>query len=885
VSSCVKVSRSLHIAVDVRTVAAIPACGIMAGSAAGLLLPSVPHAFAYALMVGAALGAVAALLTKRTWWLAGSVVVGFASGGTLLASDAWQHARQSSLRIAFDDVARVQRAEAVTAGRVVPEDPSAFAVVEGRLRADASSGPSGVSLSLAVDRIRAPAVDRLVSGGALITVAGSLAPSMTGEWRAGRRVRLTAELHRAARYLDEGVPDAEWALQMRGTSLLGSAKSGALVELLARAGWIDERMADVRALARRAIGDAVGRWSERSSSIVTAIVIGDRAGLDDDVERRLQEAGTYHVIAISGGNIAILAGLMIGGFRLMGLLGRAAMLASIVLLLAYGDLVGGGASVDRATFMAVVYLLARAADQRSPPLNALSCVAICLVAAEPLSVADPAFVLTFGATLAILLVASGAPWRRLPRPIAPLAALFIASVATEALLWPVGALFFSRVTFAGLALNFLAIPLMAVTQVAGMALVPAMLVARWISLASGLVAHLGAEGLVRSADLVSVAPAVTFRVAAPGWPVMVVYYVALVGWWRSRSGVPLMVAACAAVWMLAEPWTFNAARGDGRLHVTFLDVGQGDSAFIRLPRGATLLVDAGGLSGRPVLPAGPAATPSPSGFDIGDRVVAPPLRRAGVRRLDYLVLTHGDPDHVGGAASILREFKPHHVWEGIPVPRFEPLNALRGFAQVLDLDWANVTAGHQLTVDGVEITVEHPAAADWERQRVRNDDSVVLSLHWRDVFVLLTGDIGKDVERVLAPRIRPSPITVLKVPHHGSLTSSTTEFVRTLRPRVAVVSVGRANRFGHPVPIVLDRYRDAGAEIFRTDRDGAVTLDTDGYSLDIHTFNGRQASLGSRRGSVSSSQPATRVRVPRVSYRSSSVRTARLRPPSSRIAS
>jgi len=181
-------------------------------------------------------------------------------------------------------------------------------------------------------------------GGAMAT-SGHAYEGLRGSpiGRTGRRVRLPVDLHRASRYLDEGVPDAERALQMRGTSLLGTTKSGALVELVASAGWIDERMADARALARHAIGDAVGRWSGRSAAIVMAIVIGDRAGLDDDVERRLQEAGTYHVIAISGGNIAILAGLLIAGFRLAGLLGRTAMLASIVLLAAYGRLVGGDA--------------------------------------------------------------------------------------------------------------------------------------------------------------------------------------------------------------------------------------------------------------------------------------------------------------------------------------------------------------------------------------------------------------------------------------------------------------------------------------------------------------------------------------------------------------
>jgi competence protein ComEC len=303
----------------------------------------------------------------------------------------------------------------------------------------------------------------------------------------------------------------------------------------------------------------------------------------------------------------------------------------------------------------------------------------------------------------------------------------------------------------------------------------------------------------------------------------------------------MAAAVGAALWMLAQPWTLVTARGDGRLHITFLDVGQGDSAFIRLPRGGTLLIDTGGLVGRPST-ASIAANPSgPTGFDIGDRVVAPPLRIAGVRRLDYLVLTHGDPDHIGGAGSILREFRPRHVWEGIPVAAFAPLVALHGVAQSLGLHWANVSTGEHMAVEDVDITVRHPDPP------TGNASASAATTRWlwmslAGPLVLLTGDIGKDVERALARRIQPSPLTVVKVPHHGSLTSSTTEFIRALRPRIAVVSVGRANRFGHPVPEVLARYREAGAEVFRTDRDGAVTIDSDGYSIDVHTFTGRQRS-------------------------------------------
>ncbi len=198
------------------------------------------------------------------------------------------------------------------------------------------------------------------------------------------------------------MPDEERALARRGTTLVGSVKSGALVEVVSTGSVTAETAWQIRSFARRAIARSVGRWSPRSAAIVTAIVIGDRAGLDDELQRRLQEAGTYHVIAISGGNIAILAGLTLAAFRIAGILGPAAMLTAIVSLVAYAYVVGGGASVARATLMAVVYFAGRAIDLRGPPANTLAIAAGVLVAAQPLAIADPAFLLTFGATGAIL---------------------------------------------------------------------------------------------------------------------------------------------------------------------------------------------------------------------------------------------------------------------------------------------------------------------------------------------------------------------------------------------------------------------------------------------------------------------------------------------------
>ena len=835
-----------------RVIAAVPAAGLLAGAALGLAAVDLPHSLVLVLLVLSVAVAAWARRSGHHSILAAAIGLAFLSGGVLLAADAWQRVWRPPLRLAFEALAREQRAEAMRDGRRLPEDDEAFAIVHGTLRADASPGDAGVSLNIAVtdleNRSASLSGERAASGGILVAVSGVLAADRLDTWRAGRHVRLPVQLHRAARYLDPGVPDHERALARRGTTLVATAKSAALVDITARGSVVDEALSAARAFSRRAIAAAVGRWSAQSAAIVAAIVIGDRAGLAPDVQRRLQEAGTYHVIAISGGNIAILAGLFVGLFRFAGWLGRTAMLLSIAALAAYAAFVGNGASVDRATLMAALYFAARAIDQRSPTLNALAVTAALLVVADPLAVADPAFVLTFGATLAILVVvaltrrpAESPPLRVLRALSSAALTMLVASAAVEALLFPVGAFVFSRITFAGLALNFLAIPLMAVAQIAGMVVVPIAAVSPPAAALAGLIAHLGAAGLVASADLVRFAPFLAYRIAPPSVAVIAVYYgsVAL-SWilWRRRAEITgsresrrarfvrrasAAAAAWAALWILIDPHTLIAARGDGRLHVTAIDVGQGDAIFVVFPHGSTLLVDAGGLS-------------SSSRFDIGDRVVALVIRDAGFRRLDLVALTHGDPDHVGGAAAIVDEFRPREVWEGIPVPRSEPLTQLRSLAQARGSRWRNVYAGDHVVVDEVDVIARHPAPADWERQRVRNDDSIVLELRWRDVSVVLTGDAGRAVEHDIAATFPPARLRVLKIPHHGSLTSSSPDFIAALHPQVAIVSAGRANHFGHPVPEVLDRYRAAGAQVFRTDQDGAVTVTTDGYSLHADTF-------------------------------------------------
>ncbi len=284
----------------------------------------------------------------------------------------------------------------------------------------------------------------------------------------------------------------------------------------------------------------------------------------------------------------------------------------------------------------------------------------------------------------------------------------------------------------------------------------------------------------------------------------------------------------------------------GWLRIVFLDVGQGDATLLMFPDGRAFLVDAGGL------PAAPLQDPTDGPvFDIGARVVSRALRAFGVRTLDTVVLTHGDADHIGGARSVLRSFRPRAIWEGVPVPPYPPLQWLAETADSIGAEWRTVQANDRLRLGAVELHVLHPPPPDWERQRVRNDDAVVLAVRLGNVMVILPGDIGREGERHTLehlPRFELPSFTVLKAPHHGSATSSTREFLERVRPAAVVFSSGRDNRFGHPAPVVVERYRALGTTMFSTAEDGAVILDTNGESVEIRTWSGKRMSRGRRHG-------------------------------------
>lgn len=753
-------------------------------------------------------------------------------------------------------------------------------VLEGVLRQDAVPSAFGVTCPLTVTRVERRGAWIPASGGVWLTIGGSDAVAARDAWRAGRTVRLTATLRRPQSYRNFGTPDEETRLAWRGLRLFGSVKSARLVAVVSRGSWLDEATASTRAWVRRTVAEALP-GDPLAAAIVLAVLIGDRAGLSPDVEARLQRAGTYHVLAISGGNIAVLAALVLVAVARVGLAPRARALVVLGVLAAYAAAVVGGASVARATLAAAVYLCARALDLRTPALNAVSVTVVLLIGVSPLSVVDVGFWLTTLASVAILVhverlaaVFCRALPASTPGPIAWMARqaalLAAATLAAETAVGPVTAFAFGQATLAGLLLNFVAVPLMTVVQCAGFALLAAAALHPALAAAPAAVAEIAAWGIVSSAALVDVLPWLAWTLVPPPlWLAAAGVLTAAIAWhagaprsWRRIAGVAWVAALIAIATGRAPslPAGVQDARRDRPcvapplpagapwLRLVALDVGQGDATLIRFPDGATWLVDAGGtLGGR---------------FDIGGRIVAPAVRALGAHTLSALLLTHADVDHVGGALGLIPLVTPTHVWEGVPVEGLAVLDAVRRTARAAGAEWGAVAAGTRATVGGVDVRVLHPPAPDWTRRRSRNDDSVVLELRLRDVSLILPGDAGPSVEAALAPSLAPAVLRVLKAGHHGSRSSSTPAFLDAAAPAVVLASAGRANRHGHPDPDVIDRVLARGAAFYRTDRDGAIAVDTDGRSVRVATCAGDTRAFGGRQGSVRNGLPIVGVEPP-----------------------
>lgn len=624
------------------------------------------------------------------------------------------------------------------------------------------------------------------------------------------------------------------------------------------------------------------RLSHDDAVMLAAMVTGDRTSLTRGLRAGFERTGSFHMLVVSGLHLAIVAGCLFWITRRLRVPRVPATLLTIAASFGYALFTGFATPVQRSLWMITLYLLGRLIYRERSALNTIGFAALCLLAVSPRSLFDASLQMTLLAVVAIAGVAAPmlqatvhpylkatrdlrlvaldvklAPrlaqfrvllrmfavrlqavgnsflgWRALPgtvRALLRIAELVVISCVVELAMTLPMAVYFHRITVFALPVNLLILPLLAVLMPAALltlllllvwpvaAVVPAMAAALVLHIGVGLVHLFGSLAL---GDLRIPEP-LLWQTAAFCALLGAAIVLAHLGcsqetrWPRRAAWTALCMAALAAVAPRPVEHPRNA------LLVEAIDVGQGDSLLLITPEGKTLLVDGGGFGGGP--------RQAPQDFDIGEEVVSPALWARGIRHLDAVALSHAHSDHMGGLPAVLRNFHPDELWVGSN-PRFGAYNALLQEAAQLHVSVRSFRAGDEFAFGAAKVQVLAPFRGYQPGIEPSNNDSLVLHMAYGATSVLLEGDAEQPIEdAMLAEQGLQS--TLLKVGHHGSITSTRPEFLKRVAPQWAVISCGLHNRYGHPRQEVLDELQAAHVRTLRTDINGVSCFVLNGKNV------------------------------------------------------
>lgn len=654
-------------------------------------------------------------------------------------------------------------------------------------------------------------------------------------WSIGDRFSVRVK-PRPARGFCNGGRD-RWARWLRRRGIQWTAWTRSDADLA-----VDEpaRAPSLRSVVRRIRGRIArginARVKEPAAGVLRALVVGDKSGLSSEVRATFARTGTAHLLAVSGMHLALVAGAVfwcagsvlvhLPAVRATGTVAAPAALASLVAAAGYAAMSGGAVATLRALLMTSLVLGSVVVRRRSSGPQALLLAIGVLVLVRPEITRDLSFQLSVAAVAALLATASrlrgtglgeamarrdGDGWLR--RVGAWAVGGMIVSGAASIATAPIVAYAFGLVSLIGVVANLILGPLVGVGALAlglvGAGLLP------WLP--AGAAAAFSAAGALIEiglwvAERLGALPWAAVPLDAPPFAVVagVLAALAIAGVARSARHVAAGFGGVALV--LALVWWIGPA-GRDVLRLIVLDVGQGDAVLLQSPQGGLFVVDAGGLGGD---------------FDTGAGIVLPAIAARPGAEVRAIILSHADRDHYGGLRALV-EARPgtNFWWNGRPSDSggfgrlVGALDAASASRRVLD-----GSAVIDATDDHLEIVALHPPPRSASLSR--NDASLVLGVRYGATRVLLPGDVEARGERFLWHRRHEIAATVVKVPHHGSRTSSTRRFVDAVRPSIALASLGTFNRFGFPAPEVVARYGDHGAHWRATGTWGALDLVSDG---------------------------------------------------------
>lgn len=574
------------------------------------------------------------------------------------------------------------------------------------------------------------------------------------------------------------------------------------------------------------------------ASFLKGVVFGYRGDISLDIKQSFIDTGTIHILAVSGSNVVVVALIFFSLGGLFRLSKRWVVAVTILGLLCYMFITGLSPSVIRATIMGIAILLGTLFERRTDIYNSLAAAALLMLLWDPKYLFDVGFQLSFAAVISIVYFYPKLESliRRIPERFEEIKAidyvlkLFAVSFAAQLGTLPFTAYYFGRVSVVSLLANLVVVPVSGINVMLGFATIALSYGSEWVArcyaeLDGVLVTFL--LGFVKAASKVPLAYYETAGVAA-SFPIF--YYLgigAVFSAARPRNLVKYIIVVLVALNVFLYHDLISARRPS--LVITALDVGQGDALFLEFPNRKRVLVDAG---------------PKSFNYDAGERLVAPFLKRKGCESLDAIVVTHAHADHLGGVKYLLEHFHVGRLIQAGNAPASQLYNDIIATARQRHVDLRRVSMGQPLSIDTTARIFVLSPNAQRDSARNLNNRSIVLKIVYGKTSFMLQGDAETEVEDDLLRRFGPLLASdVLKVGHHGSISSSSIPFLDRVRPAFAVISVGRNNKFGHPSPIVLSRFHQMGVQVERTDYDGAAVVRSDGERCEVVEWRGGTSKL------------------------------------------
>jgi competence protein ComEC len=694
-------------------------------------------------------------------------------------------------------------------------------IVDGRIDSEPIRKGTRSEMVVHAERIFRQTKSQLVSRRLLVHVVKSAHWVNGDSLQTGDAVRFTGTLEPMPGARNPGEFDYGRYLALNGVQGFVTVRDSNAIALRDRTKGIT--LSSIIGRAQKEIYGVFDRYHKtEEAGYLKGVVFGYRADLSAELKQSFMNTGTIHILAVSGSNVVVVAMIFSSLIGFLRVSRNTATLLTLIGLLWYMVITGLSPSVVRATIMGCAILGGTFLGRKGDVYNSLGFAALVMLVWDPLYLFDVGFQLSFAAVVSIVyyypkleplielipgklvrtsLVKSGLQ-------------LFLVSLAAQIGTMPFTAFYFGRVSVVAVVANLIVVPVSGVNVLLGFATVASSCVSDWVAANYAALDDLIVVMLLKFVHWCSKVPFAYVETMRVGGAFTAVYYTMVTFLFSMRKPRSL-VTSTAALLVILNFVVYRGILADSRpiLCATLIDVGQGDAILLELPNRHAVLIDTG---------------PQFMTNDSGERMIAPLLKRKGIDVLDAIILTHPHDDHTGGCKYLLENFKVGSLIVSDSTWPSRPFKEMLARARLVGVPILRARAGESLQFDPTtRIFVLHGAPKSHVRDL--NDQSIVVKVVYGKSSLLLMGDASIRVEgELLDGGSSVLSSEVIKVAHHGAITSSCLEFLRTVNPAMALISVGRENKFKHPSPVTLSRYESLRIETRRTDLRGALMIASDG---------------------------------------------------------